>query len=251
MEAPVYPYMVLYGRMHVPWRRLRPVALYTIVVAVVAPWILVLPLAFAQPPTTSVMLTRTVQRLLQWKKPIYPRRDVVPHRLISPLLQRAVLAAEDDRFFLHYGLDFIEIENALERRRRGRRLRGASTITQQVAKNLFLWEGRSYVRKGIEAYIALVMETCLTKERILDLYLNLAEWGDGVFGAEAAARTYFRKPASRLTRDEAARLAAVLPAPRRWSPLGAIARRRAEFILQRMYYAAPREAAPEPQRRRR
>ncbi|MGH7695423.1 MAG: monofunctional biosynthetic peptidoglycan transglycosylase [Gemmatimonadaceae bacterium] len=233
------------------WRRIGRFALAMIVIGIVAPWLLVLPLAFAQPPTTAVMLTRSVQRLFQWKRPIYPRRDVVPHRLINPALHRAVLAAEDDRFFLHYGLDFIEIENALERRRRGRRLRGASTITQQVAKNLFLWEGRSFVRKGLEAYIALVMETCLTKERILDLYLNLAEWGDGIFGAEAASRKYFRKPAARLTRDEAARLAAVLPAPRRWSPLGAVARRRAEIILQRMYYAAPREAAPEPSRRRR
>lgn len=239
--------------MHVPrlsWRRLGRIGLYSIIAAVVAPWFLVLPLSFAQPPTTAVMIARTVQRTLQRKWPFYPRREVVPHRLIAPILHRAVLAAEDDRFFLHYGLDFIEIENALERRRRGRRLRGASTITQQVAKNLFLWEGRSFVRKGLEAYVALVMETCLTKERILDLYLNLAEFGDGVFGAEAAARRYFRKPAARLTRDEAARLAAVLPAPRRWSPQGAVARRRAEIILQRMYYAAPREGALEPSRRR-
>lgn len=237
-------------RVSIPWRRLRRIALYTVLVALVAPWMLVLPLAFAQPPTTSVMLIRSVQRLFQGKRPVYPRRFVVPHRLINPNLHRAVLAAEDDRFFLHYGLDFIEIQNALERRRRGRRLRGASTITQQVAKNLFLWEGRSFVRKGMEAYIALVMETCLTKERILDIYLNAAEWGDGVFGADAAARTYFRKPASRLMRDEAARLAAILPAPRRWSPHGAIASRRAEVILQRMYYAAPREEVPEPSRRR-
>lgn len=232
------------------WRRIGRFALAAIVIAIVAPWLLVLPLAFAQPPTTAVMLARSVERLFQGKRPIYPRRYVVPHRLINPALHRAVLAAEDDRFFLHYGLDFIEIENALERRGRGRRLRGASTITQQVAKNLVLWEGRAFVRKGVEAYVALVMEICLTKERILDIYLNIAEWGDGMFGAEAAARYYFRKPAARLTRDEAARLAAVLPAPRRWSPLGAVARRRAEIILQRMYYAAPREAAPEPSRRR-
>jgi monofunctional biosynthetic peptidoglycan transglycosylase len=232
----------------IPWRRVRRIALYTVIVVLVAPWFLVLPLSFAQPPTTAVMLARSVARLFQGKRPIYPRRSVVPHRLINPTLHRAVLAAEDDRFFLHYGLDFIEIENALERRRRGRRLRGASTITQQVAKNLFLWEGRSFVRKGVEAYFALVMEICLTKERILDIYLNIAEWGDGIFGADAAARHYFRKPAARLTRDEAARLAAVLPAPRRWSPLGAVARRRAAIILQRMYYAAPREEAPGPSR---
>jgi len=127
------------------------------------------------------------------------------------------------------------------RSRRGGRLRGASTVTQQVAKNLFLWEGRSFVRKGLEAYLTIVLELCLPKERILDLYLNLAEWGDGVFGAEAAARTHFRVPAARLTREQAARLAAVLPAPRRWSPQGTIAARRAVIILERMRYAPPRE----------
>jgi monofunctional biosynthetic peptidoglycan transglycosylase len=125
-------------------------------------------------------------------------------------------------------------------------LRGASTITQQTAKNLFLWEGRSYIRKGLEAYLTIVLEICLPKERLLDIYLNLAEWGDGVFGVEMAARTHFRKPARRLTREESARLAAVLPAPRRWSPHGVIAQRRAALILQRMLYAAPRK---EPRRR--
>jgi monofunctional glycosyltransferase len=241
---------LVFRPMRLPWRRVRQLALYTIVVALVAPWLLVLPLAIVQPPTTAVMLARTVERTVQGKRPVYPRRQVRPARFISPHLRRAVLAAEDDRFFLHYGLDFIEIENALARRRRGRRLRGASTITQQVAKNLFLWEGRSFVRKGMEAYLTLVIETCLTKDRILDLYVNLAEWGDGVFGAEMAARTHFRKSAARLTRDEAARLAAILPAPRRWSPHGALAQRRGAVILQRMYYAAPREPRTSGSRRR-
>jgi monofunctional biosynthetic peptidoglycan transglycosylase len=235
--------------MRLTWRGVRRLVLYTLVVAIVAPWLLVLPLAIVQPPTTMVMVSRTAQRVFQGKG--LPQRVVVPYGRISPQLHRAVLAAEDDRFFLHYGLDFIEIENALERRRRGRRLRGASTITQQAAKNLFLWEGRSFVRKGIEAYFAFVMETCLTKERILELYLNLAEWGDGVFGAETAARRYFRKSAARLSRDEAARLAAILPAPRRWSPHGSLARRRAAVILQRMYYAAPRDAPTGRNSRRR
>jgi monofunctional biosynthetic peptidoglycan transglycosylase len=188
-----------------------------------------------------MMLWRASQRLFTGKRPVYPRRDIVAHKRISANLHRAVLAAEDDRFFLHEGFDFAEIEKAVARSKRGGRLRGASTITQQTAKNLFLWEGRSYIRKGMEAYLTLVLELCLSKERILDVYLNLAEWGDGVFGAEMASRTYFRKPASALTRDEAARLAAVLPAPRRWSPNGTVARRRADIILQRMAYAAPRE----------
>lgn len=228
-------------RSRIPWRRLRRLALLSIAAGIVLPWLLVLPLNFIQPLTTTVMLRRTVQRLVDGKRPVYPRRDVVSRSDISPNLRRAVLAAEDDRFYMHFGFDFEEIGNALERARRGRRLRGASTITQQVAKNLFLWEGRSYFRKGLEAYLTLVLETCLSKDRILDVYLNLAEWGDGVFGAEMAARTHFRKSARALTRNEAALLAAVLPAPQRWSPRGSVARRRAGTILSRMQYAAPRD----------
>ena len=205
------------------------------------PFVLVLPLNFMQPPTTAVMLERAVERVIAGKHPAYPRRVVVSHGRISSYLHRAVLASEDDRFFLHEGFDFTEIEKAVERSRRGGRLRGASTITQQTAKNLFLWEGRSFIRKGLEAYLTLVLELCLQKERILDLYLNLAEWGDGVFGAEAAARFWYHKPARDLTRDEAARLAAILPSPLRWPPNGDIARRRAAVILQRMEYAAPGE----------
>ena len=205
------------------------------------PFVLILPLNFVQPATTMVMLRRAVQRTLAGKTPRYPRRDVVGRDAISLHLRRAVLASEDDRFYLHVGFDIEEIQNALERARRGRRLRGASTITQQVAKNLFLWEGRSYLRKGYEAYLTVVLEICLSKDRILDLYLNLAEWGDGVFGAEMAARTHFRKSAKSLTREEAARLAAVLPSPVRWSPHGAVATRRSALILDKMRYAAPRE----------
>lgn len=221
-------------------QRLRRWLVIALLVVIVGPFVLILPLNLVQPLTTAVMLQRAGQRLAQGKRPVYPRRDVVPRAEISPHLRRAVLAAEDDRFYLHRGFDFEEIENALERARRGRRLRGASTITQQVAKNLFLWEGRSFVRKGLEAWLTVVLELCLPKERILDLYLNLAEWGDGVFGAEMAARTHFRTSAERLTREQAARLAAVLPAPRRWSPQGRVASRRAAAILARMRYAAPR-----------
>jgi monofunctional biosynthetic peptidoglycan transglycosylase len=207
----------------------------------VLPIALVLPLTVVQPPTTAIMLRRAAERLVSGERPIYPRRDVVARDEISPHLRRAVLAAEDDRFYLHDGFDFTVFERALERERRGGRLRGASTITQQTAKNLFLWEGRSWVRKALEAWLTVVLEVCLTKDRILDVYLNLAEWGDGVFGAEMAARTHFGKPASELTRDQAARLAAILPAPRRWSPNGAVAARRARTIATRMRFPAPRE----------
>jgi monofunctional biosynthetic peptidoglycan transglycosylase len=223
------------------WRRLRRLATWTAGIVILGPVILVLPLNLIQPPTTAVILVRAIQRLGTGENPAWPRRDVVSRAAISPHLRRAVLAAEDDRFYLHGGFDLVELEKAIEASRQGGRLRGASTITQQVAKNLFLWEGRSFIRKGLEAWITVVLEVCLPKERILDLYLNLAEWGDGVFGAEMAARTHFRKPASRLTREEAARLAAILPAPRRWSPHGPVAARRASAILARMQYAAPRE----------
>ena len=212
-----------------------------IAVLLFGPILLTLPLNFVQPPTTAVMLWRTAQRLSAGKRPAYPRREVVARSEISPHLRRAVLAAEDDRFYLHLGFDLIEIDKAIEKSQRGGRLRGASTITQQVAKNLFLWEGRSFIRKGAEAYLTLVLELCLSKDRILDLYLNMAEWGDGVFGAEMAARTHYRKSARNLSREEAARLAAILPAPRRWPPYGSVATRRAEIILGRMAFAAPRE----------
>jgi monofunctional biosynthetic peptidoglycan transglycosylase len=217
------------------------VLLVLALVLLVGPVVLTLPLNVIQPPTTTVMLVRGVQRLAAGTSPAYPRRTVVSRAQISPHLRRAVLAAEDDRFYLHYGFDFEEIENAIQRAQQGGRLRGASTITQQVAKNLFLWEGRSYVRKGAEAYLTLVLELCLPKDRILDLYLNMAEWGDGVFGAEMAAQKHFRKSARNLSREEAARLAAILPAPRRWPAYGSVASRRAMTILDRMAFAAPRE----------
>jgi len=209
-------------------------------VLLILPVVSGLALNFVQPPTTMVMLRRTSQRAMASTKPWYPKRDVVRRADISSHLRRAVLAAEDDRFYLHWGLDVVEIQKALDRAERGGRLRGASTITQQVAKNIFLWEGRSFVRKGLEAYCTLVLELTLPKERILDLYLNLAEWDEGVFGAEMAARQHFGVSAARLTREQAARLAAILPSPRRFSPHGAYATRRAEEILARMQYAAPR-----------
>jgi monofunctional biosynthetic peptidoglycan transglycosylase len=229
-------------------KRLALIALF--LMALPIPFILLF--AVVQPPVTSVMLRHVVGRVANGKRPVWPAHTTVSRADLSPNLRRAVLASEDDRFYLHFGIDTVEINNALERRRRGGKLRGASTLTQQVAKNLFLWNGRSFVRKGIEAYIALLLELFLSKERILDLYLNLAEWGPNTFGAEAAARLHFNKSAAKLTRDEAARLAAILPAPRRWSPRGAIATRRAATILMRMQYAAPKTepATPEKKRRR-
>ena len=199
--------------------------------------------AVVNPPVTMVMLQRAGQRFVAGDQPAWPVHTPVARRAMSPALRRAVLASEDDRFYLHHGIDFVELDKALERRKRGGKLRGASTLSQQVAKNIFLWNGRSFVRKGLEAYLTLWLELLLTKERILDLYINLAEWGPNHFGAEAGARYHFRKSAASLSREEAAHMAAILPAPRRWSPRGSVASRRVGAILQRMQYAAPRTEA--------
>lgn len=203
-------------------------------VAVFAPWVGAGCVRFVDPPLTTIQAVRGVQRLVGGERPWWPERTVVGRPVLSRHLRRAVLASEDARFYQHHGFDFEEIEQALERRRAGRRLRGASTISQQTVKNLFLWEGRSFLRKGLEAYGTVALEVVVPKDRILDLYLNLAEWGPGIFGAEAAAQHWYRKPASRLTADEAARLAAILPAPRRWPPSGSVASRRAATIRARM-----------------
>ena len=136
-------------------------------------------------------------------------------RNISPHVKVAVIAAEDQNFPAHHGFDLKSINDALEDRERGRRVRGASTISQQVAKNLFLWPQQSWVRKGLEAYFTVLIETLWPKQRILEVYLNVAEFGRGVFGVGAAADVYFHKRAARLNADDAALLAAVLPSPKR------------------------------------
>jgi monofunctional biosynthetic peptidoglycan transglycosylase len=140
----------------------------------------------------------------------------VPLERISPHLIRAVIASEDGEFCRHWGFDFNELRQAWEESQNGGRLRGASTITQQTAKNVFLWSGRSWARKGLEAYFTVLIEGLWPKRRTIEVYLNVVEWGPGVFGAEAASRRWFRKRASQLTRLEAARLAAILPNPKNW-----------------------------------
>lgn len=169
---------------------------------------LILPLRWLPPLTSSFMIITRIER---------PgddlRFDWVGRAAISSHAAAAVLASEDQRFFEHAGFDFRSVGNAIEDYRRGERLRGGSTISQQVAKNLFLWPGRSWLRKGIEAWLTAWTELLLPKERILELHLNIAQFGPSVFGVEAASRLYFGKPAARLGRDEAALLAAVLPNP--------------------------------------
>ncbi len=145
-------------------------------------------------------------------------RDWVRLDEMAPSLAAAVLAAEDSRFCSHGGIDWTEMRNAIDQYRTDDRVRGASTITMQTAKNLLLWPGRTFLRKGVEIYFAKYLELVWPKRRILEVYLNVAEWGPGVYGAEAAARRYFGKAARRLTAHESSLLAAVLPNPRRWRP---------------------------------
>jgi monofunctional biosynthetic peptidoglycan transglycosylase len=164
-----------------------------------------------------VQVERRLQAQLQGK-PYNKRYEFVPLARVSPELQHAVVAAEDTRFYKHHGFDWVEIRNAVEDDLDDRRVRGASTITQQLVKNLFFGTGRSYLRKGIEATLVPVAEFTLGKRRILELYLNVVEWGPGVYGAEAAARYHYAIPARTIGRSQALRLAAVLPAPLRRRP---------------------------------
>lgn len=184
---------------------------------------------FIDPPGTFVMLGRALSG-----QEIH--RDWTPIGTISPHLIRAVIAAEDSNFCRHRGFDFEAIEDAVEHNKNGRRRRGASTITQQTAKNAFLWNGGGWVRKGAEAWFAGLIDTLWTKRRVMEVYLNVAEWGDGLFGAEAAARARFSKSAKDLTKQEAALLAAVLPSPNKWrvDPPGPYVRRRAATLRKRM-----------------
>jgi monofunctional biosynthetic peptidoglycan transglycosylase len=194
-----------------------------------------LALRWIPPITTGVMLERRVEA---WRSGHAYRPDYrwVRWDRMSPQAALAVIAAEDQNFATHHGFDFDSIQKALDAHDRGQRLRGASTISQQVAKNVFLWSGRSFVRKGLEAYFTALIELTWSKRRILEVYLNIVELGDGVFGVEAASQRYFHKPAARLGPEEAALLAAVLPNPLRLKasrPSAYVEERRA-WIVQQM-----------------
>jgi monofunctional biosynthetic peptidoglycan transglycosylase len=169
------------------------------------------------PPTTALQMERRLQAWIH-DKPYQKRYQFVPLNQISPNLQHAVIAAEDARFYQHHGFDWHEVQIAAQEDLEGERIRGASTLTQQLVKNLFFGTSRSIVRKGAEATLVPVAEAVLGKERILELYLNLVEWGPGIYGAESACRIYYGTPARNIGRQEAARLAAVLPGPLKRRP---------------------------------
>ena len=192
----------------------------------------VLALRWIPPFGSAFMVGRQVESLLDGEFRAAVDYRWRPRDRISASLPIALVAAEDQKFPLHRGFDMEAIEKALDHNARGRKVRGASTITQQLAKNLFLWQGRSWLRKGLEAWYTVLLETLLPKARILELYANVAEFGDGVYGAEAAAQRYFGKPAARLSPAESARLAAVLPNPKKYSAgrPGPYVRKRARWI---------------------
>jgi monofunctional glycosyltransferase len=179
--------------------------------------LLVLALRWVPPPGSALMLERKLESWLNGQ-PIDLQRTWRPWEALPDNLKIAVIAGEDQKFAEHWGFDLDAIRAALAHNERGGSLRGASTLSQQVAKNLFLWSGRSWPRKGLEVWFTGLIELCWSKQRILEVYLNTVEWGDGVFGAQAAARQHFGIGASYLSNQQAALLAAVLPNPREWSP---------------------------------
>ena len=213
-------------------RRLLKLLLWLMLASV----LLVLLLRWVPPPGSALMVERKIESWIM-DQPIDLQRSWRPWSELPDDLKMAVIAGEDQKFAEHWGFDVAAIQAALQHNQQGGSLRGASTLSQQVAKNLFLWSGRSWLRKGMEVWFTGLIELLLPKQRILELYLNSVEWGDGVFGAEAAARHHFKVGAPYLSRQQSSLLAAVLPNPRAWSasrPSAHISRR-AGWIRQQMW----------------
>jgi len=193
---------------------------------------------FVPVPVTPLMLERCLEQVFDSKKKLKLDKDWVSSEKMSPSIKLAVIAAEDQNFEDHYGFDLEAIQKAqaYNERHKGKRIKGASTISQQTAKNVYLWPSRSWIRKGFEVYFTFLIELLWSKERILEVYLNVIEMGDGIYGVEAASQAYFHKPANRLSIKEAALIAAVLPNPRKWSPArpNSYIQRRQERIVRAM-----------------
>ncbi|RTZ04793.1 monofunctional biosynthetic peptidoglycan transglycosylase [Flavobacterium sp. GSP6] len=187
---------------------------------------------FVPVPFTPLMVIRAIENKTAGKE-VFFSHDWEPIENISMNLQKAVIASEDGTFLKHNGFDFVAMQKAYKSNERGRRIKGGSTISQQTAKNVFLWQGRSYLRKGLEAYFTLLIEIIWGKERIMEVYLNSIEMGNGVYGAQAATEHWYRKDASSLTLIQAAGIAAILPNPRKYSATSSstyINRRKAKIV---------------------
>jgi monofunctional glycosyltransferase len=218
-------------------------ALVLIALALI-PVLEVLYVRFFNPPITTLMIYRHLEAMITRKY----RGDIhyrwIPLEKVPDNFLDGVWQMEDSRFFSHDGFDWIEMEEAIQRaERKHRPVQGVSTISNQCARSLFLWQGRSWIRKGLEAYYTFLMERLLTKQRILELYVNVIELGDGIYGIEEAAEHYYQIPAKQLTRSESAILAAMLPFPRGWDPHNPSPRLRARYnlVLRRMNSGGPIE----------
>ncbi|MBK7505694.1 MAG: monofunctional biosynthetic peptidoglycan transglycosylase [Bacteroidetes bacterium] len=181
-------------------------------------------------PITPLMIFRLVENISEGKELIL-YKDWISYNNISPNLPIAVVAAEDQKFVDHKGFDFESMKKAFKGNQKGHKIKGGSTISQQVAKNAFLWPSRTYLRKGLEAYFTVLIEIFWSKKRIMTVYLNIIEMGNGVYGAEAASMYYWKKNAIDLSKEQAAGIAAILPNPRKWSPNTA---RRKVWIMRQM-----------------
>lgn len=192
---------------------------------------------FVPVPFTPLMVIRSIEQKMDGK-PMILSHDWVPLEEISPNLQKAVIASEDQHFLTHHGFDFNALEKAYENNQKGKKIKGGSTISQQTAKNVFLWPGRSYIRKAFEAYFTVLIELIWGKERIMEVYLNSIEMGDGVYGAQEASRVWYRKDVANLNRREAAGIAAILPNPRKFKATNSSSyiNRRKNAIERQMRY---------------
>lgn len=192
---------------------------------------------FVPVPFTPLMVIRSIEQKMDGK-PMILSHDWVPLEEISPNLQKAVIASEDQHFLTHHGFDFNALEKAYANNQKGKKIKGGSTISQQTAKNVFLWPGRSYIRKAFEAYFTVLIELIWGKERIMEVYLNSIEMGDGVYGAQEASRVWYRKDAANLNRREAAGIAAILPNPRKFKATNSSSyiNRRKNAIERQMRY---------------
>ncbi len=217
------------------WRLLRPF-LWLTAALIVLSWLPVLIFRFVPPPTSAFMLEQRIAAQHDGDRNFKLHYHWLPWAQINPEVPLAMVASEDQKFPFHHGFDVSAIQDAIADADQGERLRGASTISQQTAKNLFLWGGRSFVRKGLEAWFTVLIEATWPKRRILEVYVNIAELGDGIYGVGAAAPRYFDVPASQVNAHQAALLAAVLPNPRRMhaNRPSDYVQRRAQWIEQQM-----------------
>ncbi|SIO45528.1 monofunctional biosynthetic peptidoglycan transglycosylase [Chitinophaga niabensis] len=226
--------MKLKGIVPRTWRVLRKI----FIILFIAQLLYIILLRWVNPPVTTTMIASWFSL---WGTDKSFKRDYVSMDEISPYAKLAVLASEDQLFPDHNGFDFKSIEKAMKHNQKSKKIRGASTISQQVAKNVFLWQGGGWFRKGLEVYFTFMIEKIWGKKRILAVYLNVAEMGEGIFGIEAAAQTYYRKPAASLNREEAAMIAACLPNPVKYTvvPPARITSWRQRRILTQMRYIGP------------